>query len=471
MKIYVIKKGDSLHHIAHTFGVSILQIVSANQINEPNKLVIGEAIVIPSPGREYIIQPGDNLWAIAQKYGTSVQAIATVNQISDPTNISIGQLIFIPVSYHTVQSGETLWAIAQKYGVNTSTLTEINQLTTPSMIYIGQILRIPDIPRPIKEVNTYITNIEEKGVQEVHQLGRYLTYLSPFTYTFKEDGTLTEINDTPIINTSYSEHIAPLITITNFVNQDFNSDLAATLLRNSSVQNNFINNLLVTMQEKGYIGVNFDFEYIYPEDRENYNTFLQLVVTALHSKGFYVSTALAPKISSDQKGLLYEAHDYEAQGRIVDFVILMTYEWGWAGGKPLAIAPINEVKRVLDYAVQVIPRSKILMGAPLYGRDWKIPWKQGTLAKTISPQQAIRLARQYGANIEFHPTYQAPFFRYTDSKGQQHEVWFEDARSAQAKFEVVKSYRLRGISYWVLGNPFPQNWLIQENNFKAQKLV
>ena len=155
----------------------------------------------------------------------------------------------------------------------------------------------------------------------------------------------------------------------------------------------------------------------------------------------------------------------------MDFVVLMTYEWGWAGGKPWAIAPINEVLRVLDYAVTAIPANKILMGTPLFGRDWKIPWVQGTFARTVSPQEAVHLAAKYSVTISYDDTYQSPFFRYTDEKGQNHEVWFEDARSMQAKFDTVKQYGLRGVSYWVLENPFPQNWLVQEWNFKTRKLV
>ncbi|MGE8204424.1 LysM peptidoglycan-binding domain-containing protein [Heyndrickxia sp. NPDC080065] len=471
MNIYVVRKGDQLRSISQRYGVNIKQIIAANQLSDPNVLVVGQALVIPSPGREYIIQPGDNLWAIAKSFGTSVQAIAGANQISDPSSINVGQVITIPIQYHTVHAGETLWSIAQRYGVNTTAIADMNYIINPSTLYVGQVLRIPEKLLPFKEVNAYITKLNESGAQEVHQLGRYLTYLCPFTYSIKEDGTLTELNESAVLNAAKTEHITPLMTVTNFVNQDFNSDLAASILRNAPTQDILINNLLTVMRTKGYIGINFDFEYIYPEDRENYNAFLEKVVTKFHPNGYFVSTALAPKISSDQKGILYEAHDYEAQGQIVDFIVLMTYEWGWAGGKPLAIAPINEVKKVLDYAVTVIPNYKILMGAPLYGRDWKIPWQEGTFAKTIRPQQAVLLASKYGANIEYNQTYQSPFFRYTDETGQQHEVWFEDARSVQAKFDVVNNYGLRGISYWVLGNPFPQNWLVQENNFKAYKLI
>ena len=43
--------------------------------------------------------------------------------------------------------------------------------------------------------------------------------------------------------------------------------------------------------------------------------------------------------------------------------------------------------------------------------------------------------------IEYDVRAQAPFFRYTDSSGKQHEVWFEDARSIQAKFNLIKELR------------------------------
>src|SRR5690606_5999318 len=142
------------------------------------------------------------------------------------------------------------------------------------------------------------------------------------------------------------------------------------------LQETLITNLLNTMESKKYRGVNFDLEYVYPEDRENYNAFLRRTVARLRPLGYSVSTAVAPKVSADQGGVLYEAHDYEAHGQIVDFVVVMTYEWGWAGGEPWAVAPINEVRRVMDYAVTAIPPKKIMMGIPLYGRDWNIPWEE-----------------------------------------------------------------------------------------------
>ncbi|WP_156290379.1 LysM peptidoglycan-binding domain-containing protein [Oceanobacillus salinisoli] len=469
MQIHVVQSGESLWRIAQVYGSDINQMILVNQLENPDVLVVGQALVIPEINREYVIQPGDNLWGIAQAYGVSPQDLASANNITNPSLIYVGQMLEMPYFSHVIQTGQTLWSIASQYGITVNQLLQMNELPDPSFITPGQVLRIPTTGKPVTEVNAYTTRFDEQGRQEVLMLGRYLTYLSSFTYGIREDGTITDLQDVPVLNAARAQNVEPLMALTNFANNRFDSDLAAAILRNPSLQETLITNILETMREKNFAGLNIDFEYVYPEDRENYNSFLRRVVSRLHPEGYHVSTAVAPKISANQQGLLYEAHDYEAHGEIVDFVVLMTYEWGWAGGEPWAIAPINEVRRVLDYAVTAIPPEKIMMGAPLYGRDWRIPWQEGTLARTVSPQEAVRLAVRYGVAIQYDQTYQSPFFRYVDETGQEHEVWFEDARSMQAKYDAVKEYGLRGISYWVLGNPFPQNWPVLQSNFTIRK--
>lgn len=88
--------------------------------------------------------------------------------------------------------------------------------------------------------------------------------------------------------------------------------------------------------------------------------------------------ALAPKTSSEQKGLLYEGKDYSGLGQAANGVLLMTYEWGYTYGPPMAVAPINKVKEVLDYAITQIDTNKISLGIPNYGYDWPLPYERGT---------------------------------------------------------------------------------------------
>ena len=118
----------------------------------------------------------------------------------------------------------------------------------------------------------------------------------------------------------------PLMVVTNIFDEGFSTENLSGILASEELQERLIGNILAELHSKRYYGVNMDIEYISPDDRERYNAFLERLTERLHGEGFIVITALAPKISADQPGLLYEAHDYAAQGRIVDYVIIMTYE-------------------------------------------------------------------------------------------------------------------------------------------------
>lgn len=135
----------------------------------------------------------------------------------------------------------------------------------------------------------------------------------------------------------------------------------------------------------------------------------------------------------------------------------------------MAVAPINEVRRVVEYAVSEIPASKINLGIPNYGYDWTLPFVQGeSRATAISLQRAVALAIENGVSIEFDPVAMSPFFRYTKD-GLEHEVWFEDVRSIREKFSLITEYELRGAVYWQLMNFFRPNWILMENTFHIMK--
>ena len=415
----------------------------------------------------HVVRANDTLWQIAGIYNVSVEAIVNVNELPDPDRLAVGQALVIPkdAAYHTVLIGESLWSIAQQYGIQVQSLIAANNIGDPALIYPGTIISIPQKPRPLIQVNGYIYILGQEAGPIVRDVGKYLTYLSPFAYLIREDGSLQSIDDTAAIQAAFAVGSIPMMAITNFTATARGENLASIVLNDPELVGKLLDNVVNIMREKGYRGLNIDFENVLPADRIPYNSFLQRAVNRLHPLGYFVSTAVAPKISGEQAGLLYEAHDYEAHGRIVDFVILMTYEWGWRKGPPQAISPVNEMRRVVEYAITVIPREKIFLGFQIYARAWLYPHVPGQEAETFSNQEAILRAVRYNARIQYDSVSQSPFYRYTDEQGQGHEVWFEDARSAQAKFDLVKSFNLRGLSYWALGYPFPQNWALLNDNF------
>ncbi len=468
MLIHAVQPGETLWQITNRYGASMAETVLINGIQNPGQLVVGQALVIPSEDF-YTVQPGDTLWEIAQTYRTTVRIIQLNNQISDPALILPGMVLYVPVPRHLVEPGETLWEIANQYGVSLNSLIQGNRISDPDRILPGTELVIPLKARPTISVNAYLYRLGEDAGPIVRETGEYLTYLSPFAYLIREDGTLQSIEDEPALQSAESENVIPMMAVTNFTVTSRGENLVSAILNSPQLTERLLDEIIRLMRQKGYRGLNLDLENVLPADREAYNRFLQRAVDRLHPEGFFVSTALAPKTSAEQPGLLYEAHDYAAHGRIADFVILMTYEWGYRKGPPQPISPLNQIERVLDYAVTAIPAEKIFLGFQIYARDWLLPHAEGQEAETFSMQEAMERAIRYGAVIQYDPVAEAPFFRYTDEQGNQHEVWFEDARSAQAKFNAVKHYGLGGISYWALGYPFPQNWALLENNFTIRK--
>lgn len=468
LDIHVVKSGETLWQIANAYRVHSSSIAQINQLPNPNQLVIGQSLVIPTTGTTHIVRSGETLWSIAQQYGVMIQDLIQSNHITNPNLLYPGAKLVIPPHIHIVQPRDTLWQIANTYKTSVQAILDENQITNPNLLYPGTQLIIPR-PKPIIEVNAYTYQTEAAAVESISEVGHLLTYLSPFAYMIMENGNLSPMKDDLMISAAVSKRVTPMMSITNFTSTSAGSNLAHTILANPDLRDKVITNALQIMDHKGYKGLNIDFENVLPEDREFYNQFLQRSVDLLHPRGYFVSTAVAPKVSATQAGLLYTAHDYEAHGRIVDFVILMTYEWGYRKGPPQAISPINQMRRVVEYALSVMPSRKIFLGFQIYARDWKIPFVQGSEAETFSPQEAIRRAVKYGATIQYDQAAQSPFFRYTDEQGQQHEVWFEDARSAQAKFDMVKQYNLRGVSYWALGYPYPQNWALLNANFQIRK--
>ncbi len=376
---------------------------------------------------------------------------------------------------YTVKSGDQLPQLAAAFRVSPQSIIAANGLPNPNNLLAGQSLIIPTEEPVIQKtsiaVNGYQYFLGQGGVVIVDEAGPHLSILTPFSYLVKENGELVPIDDDVLISAAFQNNVLPMMCIVNFSSTVKGQNIAHVVLNNSTATQNLISNLIFIMKHKGYRGLNIDFEYVLPEDRERYNEFLRLTVERLHAEGFFVSTAIAPKTGPQQKGLLYEGIEYPVHGSLLDFVILMTYEWGYRLGPPQAISPLNMIRRVLDYAVTVIPRNKIYFGFQIYARDWLLPHVQGQEAETFSCQEALIRAVEHNAVIQYDEAAQSPFYRYQDNQGRQHEVWFEDARSAQAKFDTVKEYGLTGISYWALGYPFPQNWTLLENNFQIIKFI
>lgn len=376
---------------------------------------------------------------------------------------------------YVVRPGDSVDSIAAALGVNVEQIIFDNQLIYPYELAVGQALLISRGTRNAQRtisVSGYAYPFISPWVLE--QTLPFLSELPIFSYGFTGEGELlppTYGDDGWMIAEALRFGTQPILTLTPFgPDGNFNNRLINSVVNSQEYTDNLIGNLLATMGEKGYQGVDIDFEYILAQDRDAFTGFVWQVAEAMRANGYHTSVALAPKTSADQRGLLYEGKDYGALGEAADHVLLMTYEWGYTYGPPMAVAPINQVRRVVEYALTEIPAEKTDLGIPNYGYDWPLPYERGvTKAATIGNVQAVRIAVEQGAEIRFDPLAESPYFHYVAEDGIEHEVWFEDVRSMQAKFNLIKEYGLRGCGYWQIMQWFRANWLLLQDQFYIRK--
>ena len=277
-----------------------------------------------------------------------------------------------------------------------------------------------------------------------------LSWVAAFSYGFTEDGNLINLEDANLIIPATEAGVRPMMVLTPLdADGNFNDNIAIRVFENPDAQQNLIDNIEANIKNKNMGGVDFDFEYLAADYADDYVELVGRTRGRLRPQGYLTTVALAPKVSTDQPGLLYQGHDYAGMGQAADYCLLMTYEWVYTYGPPLPVSPINSVRRVLDYGVTQIPPEKILMGMSNYGYDWRLPFVQGeSKAEKLTNYQALARAEYYGVDVQYDEEAQAPFFTYTSPDGSEHIVWFEDERSWRARLALVEEYGLAGISIW-----------------------
>lgn len=239
---------------------------------------------------------------------------------------------------YVVKQGDSVDSIANSFGIPVESVIYNNQLSSPYRLAIGQALLVPDIeeilsqPAGKRTVTSggYAYPYIDPAVLE--QTLPWLSDLFIFSYGFTPEGELLppEPDDTFMIELAKEYGANPVLTLTpRDAASAFNNILINQVINDPQRVQSLIDNLVETVQEKGFQGVDIDFEYILPQDREPYVAFVRSVREAINAIGYEVSVALAPKTSATQRGVLYEGKDYAGLGAAADSVLLMTYEWGY----------------------------------------------------------------------------------------------------------------------------------------------
>jgi len=249
-------------------------------------------------------------------------------------------------------------------------------------------------------------------------------------------------------------HLPIVPSIANITGGAWDYPAVANVLHNAVRMHQQIDAIVALVQREKYAGVDIDYEELHATDGRAFSQFATDLAAALHKRGKVLSVAVFPQTATPAPGQPNASQDYAVLGRVADQVRIMAYNYHWANSAPGATAPISWIRSVMRYATSQMPASKVVLGVPLFGYDW--PDGKAS-ASTVSWLQALRLSRQYHASASYSKAAQAPYFSYV-SGGRSHTVWFENAESSTAKFEVAKGSGAAGVYLWMYGYEDPGTW-------------
>lgn len=427
----------------------------------------------------YTVKSGDTLSSVSKKLKTTPARLIADNGIVSPDTLSVGEDLVVryPSVTYTVKDGDTLSKIADEYGIGINEIYRNNPaLGGLPDIYPGQTLVISFTTSP--SLGKIMSNGYAYPYIDVETLRKtlpYLTYISIFAYGIKDDGELVfPDGDEKIIGIAKEYGTVPLMMLTSIgPDRLFSDRLISKILSDGALAEKIAEKASSVMNEKGYGGIDVDFEYIEGSLSGAYADFLKTLKSKI-GDGKVLFASLAPKESGDMKGLLYEGHDYRSVGAVADKMLVMTYEWGYTYGPPMAVSPLNKVRQVMTYAASEIPPSKLFMGVPNYGYDWTLPFIKGeSVAKSLSNDEALALAKRMHAEIKYDYTAASPYFEYYTGGREnpvKHVVWFENAKSVDEASRLAFELGISGISVWNIMKYCQRTWSVFDSLFSIVKL-
>ncbi len=297
---------------------------------------------------------------------------------------------------------------------------------------------------------------EARASLETH--GHQIGVASPWSYAVAADGSvqlqpeLHAAGEQALAGHLHDLGIKVIPTVANTTAGLWDPATVSTVIKDPTLRRVHVQSIISLIQLNGFDGIQIDYEDLTADDRSSFSVFVGELGQAIHEIGKVLYVTVHVKEDDAGYDARNKSQDYAAIGKAADQVCLMAYDWHWSTSPSGAIAPYDWVERVIRYSVTRIPANKLLLGVGLFGYDWV-----GTTATNLTWRQVVTLAAQNRVDEAWDVGAQSPHFSYSID-GVQHDVWYENGRSAAAKFDLAKQYRLAGVELWRLGGEDPAVW-------------
>jgi spore germination protein len=295
-----------------------------------------------------------------------------------------------------------------------------------------------------------------------------ISIVSPQVFMFVRDGGIRGKVDQRVIDQAKEKgvKVIPLV-----MNPGFDQALMHHILTTPSARLKAIRGMAALCRDHHFDGIQFDIENVHVRDKQVFTSFSRETADSLHKVGCTLSAAVVPRISEDPGPTTYHkwifdnwrgVYDYKALAESMDFLSYMTYAQHTGASTPGPVAGYRWVKDCLDHLIASgVPPEKISLGLAAYSDYWYPVYDSAkgprTRGRDLAYSSAMDILAKRSVSSTWDDRDKAQRAEWSED-GLYEYAWIEDARAFMAKLELVKQYKLRGYSVWVLGTEDPKTW-------------
>lgn len=384
---------------------------------------------------------------------------------------------FAASSTYTVQPGDSMWIISQKQGVTLDEILAANpDITDPGNIYAGQVINIPNKGT---EVTPPVSPSSGKESLTYLYAGTTVSYLKILDNA--NDAIKTVCVDYFDVNTNGSLLITPSDKIKwDFINEMHNRGILVTPFisnhwdreKGNAALNNreaLATQIAAKIEEYDLDGINIDIENVNEQYRDAYTDFTRLLRQKLPS-----NKVVAVAVAANPKGWntgWHGSYDYKALANHSDYLMIMNYDESYQGGPAGPVSGSKFFEDSIKYAInQGVPKEKVVVGLPFFGRYWKTGDATGGIG--ITANDIEYLIGNYSSTVRYDEATQSANAVVTIKSGDPkpmiwggrvltegtYNIWYDNLTSVKFKLNMINSYGLRGAGSWALGQEDTATW-------------
>ena len=290
-----------------------------------------------------------------------------------------------------------------------------------------------------------------------------LNEVAPAYFTLNESGSL---QFTPALSSRFIAEMQEAgILVVPFLTNDWDRGKGIAALNNREV---LTSQLAEAISAYDLDGVNIDLENLTPTERNSLVDFVRLLRSKL-PEGKRIAVAVAANPTGTAAGWA-GSFDYAGLAAYSDYLMLMAYDESYNGSKPGPVASYSFVENSLKYALRTVPKEKIVLGLPFYGRIWSDSGSDPS-GYGISNTMVETLVKNYNGVVAFDPVSKATratiTIRASDAKPKingtalsagTYTIWYSGEQSLKAELELVNRYQIKGTGSWSLGQETEDTW-------------